>query len=478
MIALSAVVAMITLLYMVATSPVRGLGRFVAPDTTAAVMLAMIFGVRPLFTDRFEIRTMYGLIPDTNALDTAMTVGVVSLSFFGFGAFIAAVRPTRAAIFSKQSAPIERREVRLTAGGVLGISVFAIALYVAAIIVLAGPSSLTALSGGRSEDATLGGVPEFVLVIPMAGSVAATIFFISRRNRQIHVFELLLILAAIAISLTALSQLGNRRFLIPGLLIPLVAALIRSPVRLKAWHLVLGVVGFLFLAIVPMVRSAGARMPGENLLTASLRYFGDEGFRGVLTPVFASYDTEMLDYIAVFAGQPNPEYGLGRGTLLEFLARPLPGDVFGTAFSDQVLTSIWGGGCGQPYCPVGSLAGVLYFDGGLPAVAVGSFLFGIAVRFIANRWAFNSMLSTVSASSIAVVSGFALVAARTNTVHAIWWCVYVLLLMAGIYLISSRRMDGQASLAKAPGERLEVRENLRDGDRSLAGDRRADGALS
>jgi hypothetical protein len=401
-------------------------------------MLVMIFGIRPLFVDRFDVRTMYGLVPDADALDAAMRVGATCLFWFTLGAFIATVRPRRASQILEQGVKAHRRRVQLSAAAVLVVALVSVALYVAAIVVLAGPSSLLALSGGRSSEASLSGVPELVLVVPIAGSVATALFLISRRGDPLRRSEVLLLVVAVSLSLVALSQLGTRRFLIPGLLIPLVAALIRSPVRLKAWHVLAGAAAFIFLAIVPMVRSAGARMPGENLLTASWRYFSDEGIAGVLTPVFASFDTEMLDYIAVYAGQSNPVVGAGKGTFLEFLTRPIPGSGTGLAFSDEVLTTIWGGGCGFPNCPVPSIAGVLYFDGGLVAVAIGSLLFGMFVRFLAGRWALNAVLSDLEATVVAIVSGFALVAARTNTIHAMWWCIYTLLVLFLIHALFSR----------------------------------------
>ncbi|RWZ68639.1 hypothetical protein ELQ92_05415 [Labedella populi] len=127
--------------------------------------------------------------------------------------------------------------------------------------------------------------------------------------------------------------------------------------------------------------------------------------------------------------------------MVEFLTKPIPGNGPGTAFSGQVLTSIWGGGCGFPNCPVASVAGVLYFDGGLVAVAVGSLLFGmLVVRFLAGRWAFNAVLADLGAAIVAVVSGFALVGARGNTVHAMWWCIYTLVVPFLIYALCSVRL--------------------------------------
>jgi hypothetical protein len=242
------------------------------------------------------------------------------------------------------------------------------------------------------------------------------------------------------------SALGTRRFMIPAVLMPISAALIRRSARLRLWHLAIGFVGLLFVAIVPMVRSAGARLPGENLLTASFRYASERGIEGILEPIFASYDTEMLDYIALVSSRIHAgwlSFGLGRGTLLEFILRPVPASMLGqTPWSDKVLINLWGGtGCGHPYCPVASVAGVTYFDGGFPLVIVGSFAFGFVVRWLATRWVYNRHLGDFRATVVAIASSFALVAARTNTVHATWWCIYTLIIAGAIYGIFSARLN-------------------------------------
>jgi hypothetical protein len=251
----------------------------------------------------------------------------------------------------------------------------------------------------------------------------------------------------VAISLVMVSALGTRRFMIPAVLMPICAALIRRPAKLRLWHLAVGFLGLLFVAIVPMVRSAGARLPGENLLTASLRYASEQGIGGILEPIFASYDTEMLDYIALASSRIHSGWlslGLGRGTLLEFILRPLPGSMLShPAWSDEVLINLWGGtGCGNPYCPVASVAGVTYFDGGYPLVIVGSLAFGFGLRWLATRWVYNGHLGDFRATAVAIASSFALVAARTNTVHATWWCIYTLIIAWLIYRVFSNRVNG------------------------------------
>ncbi|MET4899398.1 O-antigen ligase [Paenarthrobacter sp. CC6] len=429
------------LLYILCTNPVHGLGRFLAPDTMVIVTMFSIFSIRPLFEDRFEIRTIYGIVPDAASIDAAILVGIVFMTSFTIAVFLNRIRPQSHKRLISLDEHLDRRELRITASKTVMTALAAFAVYLATLTILSGPAVFARLAAGRSSDAGLGGVPEIVMILPMAGSICAALFILSRRKNAITRKEWLILSAAPLISVMALSQLGNRRFLIPAILIPVVVALIRKPVRVKFSHIAAAIVAFLMLAIIPMVRSAGARIKGEGLLEASWRYFQSEGLQGVLTPVFASYDTEMLDYIAIIShplGNAIP-YGFGRGTVLEFLLRPLPSGISGEpAYSDVVLTAVWGGGCGTPVCPVASTAGVLYFEGGLAFVAFGAFLFGILAARLTNAWKYNQHVSTIKLTTVSVASAFALVATRTNTVHAIWWSLYAVFLCMFMYWFFSR----------------------------------------
>jgi hypothetical protein len=452
----SLVVGIIATVYVFSSTSNRGLARFMAPEVIAMLMLFSIFSIRPLFADRFAEQTFYGYIPTPAGEHTALVIGTVCMTFFALGCFLASVRPAKAAVLRARRPPAETRVVRLSATRALMIACGGAVLYVLLLLAVAGPGTVAALGGGRSQDVAIGGVPEFVLLVPMTGSIVATLFIISRRDSVITRREAVLCLCAVSVSVVLLSQLGNRRFLIPAALMPIIAILVRRTLRVRAYHVVIALVAFLFIAIVPMVRSAGARMPGENLLTASWRYLGERGIAGVLTPVFASYDTEMLDYIAFMSQKLTSNsgigFGLGRGTVVEFLLRPLPSSVSGMQFSDQLLASVWGGGCGQPVCPVASVAGVLYFEGGVVAVAIGSLAFAIALRFLSNRLGFSRSIRLLPLTCVAVASAFALIATRTNTVHSLWWTLYAIVLTLLVHrMVSTRTRPVTSAPTPGPG---------------------------
>jgi hypothetical protein len=99
---------------------------------------------------------------------------------------------------------------------------------------------------------------------------------------------------------------------------------------------------------------------------------------------------------------------------------------------------------------VPSVAGVTYLDGGFPLLIVGSFAFGFGLRWLATRWVYNRHLGDFRAAAIVIASSFALVAARTNTVHAAWWCIYTLIIACMIYLVFSDRVGvGRAPMSAA-----------------------------
>ena len=436
-------VAATVLLYVLRSHPSRGLGRLASPDSTALFMLVAIFAVRPLFADRLD-DGFYGYALDAPSVERAIAIGATCIGAFGLGVFFATARPAKQVKLAALP-PRARRRTTITAGGTLLVTIAAVAIHLAALLMFAGWRTVTALPGGRSAEASTG-LPEIIFVLPLAGSISVSLFLLARGGTPIKRGEALTLLACVAISLVMVSALGTRRFMIPAILMPICAALIRRPAKLRLWHLTVGFVGLLFVAIVPMVRSAGARLPGENLLTATLRYASEQGIEGILEPIFAAYDTEMLDYIALTSSRIHAgwlSFGLGRGTLLEFILRPVPSSRLSQrAWSDEVLINLWGGaGCGDTYCPVASVAGVTYFDGGFPLVIVGSFAFGFGLRWLATRWVYNRHLGDFRATVVAIASSFALVAARTNTVHATWWCIYTLIIAWLIYRVFSDRVN-------------------------------------
>ncbi|STX04943.1 Uncharacterised protein [Kocuria rosea] len=431
-------------------------------------MLFAIFGIRPLFYDRFDEEAWYGkYMPSPEGETLALLVGLTAIAGIGIGAAMMNGRAAKARKKHRSFGSQFRAPIRFTAKEVLLATLAASGAYVGVLTLMAGSQIFSQLRQGRSAEVAIGGLPEIVLMVPMTGSTAAAIFLLANRHRKLSKAEFIVLLASISTSIALVSQLGNRRFIIPTILIPVVASLIRRPARVRLWHIPAALITVLIMATIPMVRAAGARNPNESLLGAAWRYLRDEGISGTIRPIFASYDTEMFDYVAILAPRMQEEgYGWGRGTLLEFVTRPIPASWGSTtSWSNELLTKLFGGGCGEPFCPVASFPGVMFFDGGLILVAVGSLIMGAFLRSLAIAWQYNSHLSFKKLMSVVIASAFALIAMRTNTIHAAWWCLYTIGISYLVYFYAAAKRPPRKREFKSGFSEQGTR--LENGERSM-----------
>jgi len=439
---LIALVNLVPVAIVIATSPLRGLSRVLSPDTQLIAVFYAIFSIRPLFGDRFQSSRssysgFYGFVPTYQGQMTASLVGMSLLWSTAIGAFFYTLYRndrTEATPFTVSSVvdPSPDRECpqKLPHVRALVGTSAALAIYFLTLVIYLGVGRVLAMTRGRSAESAPKGVPEIVGVLPLAGSIAAATLILMARSRPIGIGAWFSITACTALSLITVSQLGTRRFMIPSLLIVITALLMRKPVRLRLRHMVLGVMAVAVFAVVPYVRSEGNRQ-GKNLAQAIVRYFEDVGLLGSLRNIFTTYDTEMYDYIAVIAPRLSTgraDYGWGKGTLIEFLTHPLPANILESVErSNEVRGYLFnyscGIGCGLPF-PVPSWGGVLYFDGWYFGVVVGGILGGVVVRWLAMRWS-HAPSSTVAQNVMtAICVSYVGVAARTETITALWLCIY------------------------------------------------------
>jgi hypothetical protein len=416
-------------------------------------MLVSIFAVRPILLE-VDADLLYGRDYSLGNLDKAVAIGTIGIASFAAGVAWRRLR-SRAKVAPLDASLLAKWNLRSGASArVLVAALAGVVAYVVLIAELAGTSALSALGGGRSDAVDTAGVPEIVMVLPMSGSVAAAILLLMLpRDSRLPPPFLLAAITATMISVATLSQLGNRRFLIPALLLPLLGLLARRVVRVRLWHVLTAVPALLVLATLPFVRSAGARGPGESLPEALLRVISEKGVVGTVEAVFTSNDTEMLNYIALFERYRTDrliEFGQGRGTLLEFVVRPLPSGVApGTPYSDEVLTRIWGGGCGEPLCPVASAVGVGYFDFGFPGVVILLVAFGYAMASLSLHLAQIELSGLSSATAVVVFSSYSVVLTRTNTVHALWWAIYTTAMALVVAAFVAKRGDPLLGMSRS-----------------------------
>lgn len=396
------------------------------------LILVSIFAVRPLLMPgKLESFTFYGYSIG-GGFQASAILGFIGIFAFVLGAMFWSLALTKLHI-QKQCTPspvtvvppwAPRRSVTIAWGLSASWLLFM-------IVVGGGVGFLAVLFAGRSEAviARLENVPAFVGALPVIGclTVATVRFQYERLIKYTREQNWAYWLVA-AGSVVPPMALGTRRYLIPSILIALAGALANSwwqKIRIK-W-VAAGVVGFLALAIVPFVRSAGSRtaLGGDSdLLGAMALYFQEEGLRGTLNNFFLSYDTEMFNYVAYLSqtmGESVP-FGMGRGTVGELIAMPLPAAI--TPFqrwNDVLLTYAFGANCGyQSACPVPSIVGVLYSDLALPGLIIGMFILGIMVaRFEVQM--LNS--SGIGTAMLLLTAGFSIAFARGNSMAQIWIAV-------------------------------------------------------
>lgn len=425
-------------------NPLKGLARWLSPDTLVVLMLYAIFGVRPLFSNRFRSAArrgegIYGLVPSLDGQITASVVGMVLLWAIAVGAVAHSQWRKRKVQSAGNRVTVNIAacvtfESRSRSGRAVLITISSLAFFVAALTLIKGFNYLFAMAGGRSNDASTAGVPEFLMVLPLAGSIAAAATVLTARNQALTAIDWLSVAFCTLASLLGVSQLGFRRLIIPALLIVITALLMRTPTRVRVWHLAVGILGLVALAVIPYVRVAGSRQAGENMLDALIRAAKDFGAQGSGFNFFTSYDTEMYDYIAMLSWELDAgriQLGWGKGTFVDFLARPFPAGFtpFTSTRSDDLTAHVYNYSCYQSATcdapnPVLSVGGVLYFDWGFAGVLIGGIVVGFLVRAGADRWS-RSAEFTVSQNLItAVVASHAMIAVRTDTMAALWWIIY------------------------------------------------------
>jgi hypothetical protein len=396
-------------------------------------MLVVIFAFRPWAMARYAQYEFYGL-DVTSGIRHALVIGAAAMSFFAAGTLAASrsltPRTTEASKPGVSGKPAAVGQFTVVALALLGTGAWAVGLS----LYTGSPEILSLLGRGRSPEVThaLAGLPTLLQALPLLGSAAATVYVVRyARLRTLTRSEVACLAIAVLLATAANLQLGTRRFVLTGVLVPFATIVFTRGGRLPRGTVPFSALGLLAAAAVPFVRSAGARRGDENILGATWRILVEDGPNEIFKRFFTSYDTEMFSYIAYVGprlGDGIP-LGLGRGTVREFLAFPLPaGWLDGPLFSDQLLISMLGAPCAPRTCPVLSIVGVAYADFALPGVMVVMAVVGYAVR----RFELKALQTSTDRNLLLLgtLAGFAIVIARTNAVHATWWMIYYLLYVA------------------------------------------------
>lgn len=409
-------------------------GSLLSPYSLVLLILLSIYGVRPLLMPDEPRSFMFYGYSITSGFEQAAFLG-----FLGIMAFIVGYMAVKFGLTSKNTPQLEAavenkaesplRDSAPVRAAAAGWALFA-AWFAAMVALGGGIGFLAVLFAGRSEQSleALAGVPAFIFALPVIGCllIAAVrlqyerVFTLYTKSQNIGYW---LVAAA---SVVPPSALGTRRFLIPSLVIVLLGALANDWQRkIKLKWIVAGLGGFLALAAIPFVRSAGSRTSGStDLLGSMAAYFREEGVRGTLNNFFLSWDTEMFNYVAYLSRRMGDEipFGFGRGTVGELLAMPIPAAISPfQRWNDVLLKYAFGSGCSiETACPVPSIIGVLYSDLAIPGLLLGMLIVGgMSARF-------EERLVAATGTRVGVLllaAGFSVLIARGNSMAQIWLAV-------------------------------------------------------
>ncbi|MFJ5698442.1 O-antigen polymerase [Arthrobacter sp. NPDC093139] len=439
-------------------------GSLLSPYSLVLLILLSIYGVRPLLMPGEPRSFMFYGYSITSGFEQAALLG-----FLGIMAFILGYVAVKLGLTSKNSAPmmttiVNKTESRLhdsapSRAAAAAWTLFA-AWFAAMVALGGGIGFLAVLFAGRSEQSldALAGVPAFIFALPVIGCllIAAVRLQHERATPYIKSQNIGYWLVAAA-SVVPPSALGTRRFLIPSLVIVLLGALANDWQRkIKLKWIVAGLGVFLALAAIPFVRSAGSRTSGStDLLGSMAAYFREEGVRGALNNFFLSWDTEMFNYVAYLSQRMGDEisFGLGRGTVGELLAMPIPAAISPfPRWNDMLLKYAFGSECSiETACPVPSIVGVLYSDLATPGLLLGMVLIGgMSARF-------EERLVAATGTRVGVLllaAGFSVLVARGNSMAQVWLavqCFVVWWLIHRIFLAApSQESEAKRALRQLP----------------------------
>lgn len=427
-------------------------GPMISPTSIYLALITSIFGVRPLIMIGNGDYLIYGIDASQGFNQAALLGALATMTFV-------ATRGLVALIYAKPAArQVQAQETTLiiTLRGAFIVSLLAATFWLVSMATIGGGLKfIVLLFGGRSMEisAALSNVPVVFSSIPVAAAVIAGIARISTEaRRRLVPHEHILFWAAIGISVVPPMALGIRRLLIPCLIIAIVSlARPKWSRRLPILAAALAICGGAILAALPYVRSSGARGAEESVVDALGRYFGENGLGGTLATFFYSNDTEMFSYVSYLTTQMGNSipFGMGRATIIDLFWNAVPIALSGhPTWTDRVLTTIYGGGCATIACPVPSVIGVLYMDGGLIAVFIGTIGCAIALAWLDRAAATEARPMRLAFTLILV--GFMPGLVRGDTMNQLWLSINVGIVSAVMIAALARKQFEQSGRRTAP----------------------------
>lgn len=442
------------------------------PVVPGVVMLAILFGVRPLYDVRdsnfdylgYNIASEYPL---------AVAMGLVGTMAFVAGYEVAAVK-RRA-----RSAPLVTRLTHRMAASGSSIFTLAIVLSVGGAVLFVldllarGPLqySLQLWLNGRSTEFFSASTSQYLSAGPIlaaCGAIATAAvsrWLLSTPQKVLVVFLALLPVVVFFFG-------GERRFIVPSITVPMVLYYLATG-RRPGRRIVLAIapVAFVLLVTIPYLRSSGARDQAGGVLpivmdSISAPFAAWDRF-------ITSYDTEMTGALSVeiqILRQPD-DFFYGRATFGDLLMAPIPSALFPDkpiTARNEILTRAYGTPCVTTggVCPDSTALGTFYEDFSWFGVATGMAALGAFSRRIWERF-----LSDATSPTRAIVAATWIVLLPITlragwSVGIVWWLFFVIPSTA--LVVIARAMDGSRLNVCDPDWTGHVgRESLGQGNREV-----------
>jgi hypothetical protein len=398
------------------------------PVVLGCTMLAVICGLRPIITvitgdyvlvDRFDARPFFS---------QAVLIGLI-----GTVTFVAAYEFTSLVHRGRRSS--DRPSLALNFNTVLqyGFAISGLALVLYSLYVHRA-GGIGRLFGQRSVAlaAELGNTSEYLSAAPVAIACFAILIVLARRGALSRGDKLLAIACSFLPALL-FGALGNRRFIVPCVMLPLLTGYLISGRRPKTSRvLVLVPVVFLVLATIPFARTEGARKQAGGLAPIYKQAF--EQPAKTVSRFANGPDTDMLLYLSLQMNyqQSRHLFYNGRATAGDFLLAPIPSAVFQkkpTTARNDLLERLFGAPCtnvGGGLCPDFSILGTFYQDFWLIGVILGMALLGVFSALIWKRFE-SSPDSPYLALLAAVTTIYLPIVIRAGLMPATVWSLYFVL---------------------------------------------------
>ena len=415
---------------VVALAPLVRRGRrldIFEPIVPACAFLAVLFGARAIAVVHGSSLEYDSQFFSRSDLDGAVLAGFLGTVGFVVGYELRAMRRVQAA--AGEPALLDRLAAREFAvvAALAGVALFAThlarggSIFHTFVLMLHGRSSqLGAVYSSSSE---------YLSSAPILGTCGALVVLLAVGSRKLLRSEWLIVILSALLPVVVFGLTGSRRFVIPAVAVPIVAAyLIRGRRPRWRWVAIVAVAGFLVLAVVPYARSQGARQSFGGIAGIAKRAATHP--QDVMSQFINGNDTEDLSALAleVRALRQPGDFYYGRATFGDVALAPVPSLLVPgkpTTARNDLLVTVFGIPCAPTSggCPNFSAVGSFYQDFWYPGVAIEMALFGFFAAALWQRGTRRGAGATAIAAA-AVTTVFVPIIIRAGWMPGFAWALY------------------------------------------------------